>query len=141
LNCIFWNKLYLLKKAHRKLHKWIEKGAIISKDINGIPVNSGKSKLRCKICNKPLKLKQRYYCSIQCTNADKKSKMEGVDPQEVLDKLVYQSFVQVAKNYGISDNGLRKWLKTKHNLDKTTLSQALSTLREGAETSGGVKSP
>ena len=46
--------------------------------------------------------------------------------------------VSVAKDYNISDNGLRKYLKVKHNLDKETLSQVLSTLKEGAEATGEV---
>lgn len=133
------NLIVLSKKAHRKLHKWIQNGAFISKGINGNSVNSRKPKLRCKVCNKPLKLKQRYYCSTACTNNDKKSKMDGISLNEILEKLSKSNMFQVAKEYNISDNGLRKWLKTKHNLNKATLSEALSTLKERAETSGEVQ--
>lgn len=134
------NLIVLSKKAHRKLHKWIENGAFISKDIKMNPVNSKKPKLRCKVCNKPLKLKQHSYCSKQCEYSNKVSKLENVEVGEVLKQLTKLSMVQVSKLYNVSDNGLRKWLLVKHNLDKATLSQALSTLKEGAETNGEVKS-
>ena len=132
------NLIVLSKKAHRKLHNWIENGAFILKDINGNSVNSREPKLRCKVCNKPLKLKQKYYCSKNCTVSDKVSKMDGIPLKEILDKLRKNSMVRVANEYNISDNGLRKWLKTKHNLNKATLSEALGTLKERAETSGEV---
>lgn len=131
------NLIVLSKSSHVKLHHWINNGAFISKDIKVNPLNSGKPKLGCKrciVCNYPLKLKQSKYCSQSCTNSDRKSKMGSVNLKEVLEKLSKSSFVQVAKEYNISDNGLRKWLKTKHNLDKAILSEALSKLRERAET-------
>lgn len=133
------NLIVLSKAAHRKLHVWINNGAFISKDVNGNPVNSGKPKLRCKVCEKSLKLKQKYYCSVECMLEAKTSKMDGILLEEVLIKLSSNSFVQVAKEYNISDNGLRKWLFTKHGFNKATLSEALSTLKERAETSGEVQ--
>lgn len=134
------NLIILDKTSHRKLHKWIDRGAPILKDIERIPINSMESKLRCKCCDKPLKLTQKYYCSTECTLKDRKSKLDGVSLEDILQKLSTQSMVKVAKQYNVSDNGLRKWLKSKHNLDKITLSEALSTLRERAETSGEVQS-
>ncbi len=134
------NLIVLDKRSHRKLHRWIDKGAPISKDIGENPVNSGNPKLRCKICQKPLKMKQRFYCSKACTLSDRKEKMDGVELEEVMLKLSKKSMVKVAEEYQISNNGLKKWLKREHNLDMATLSEALSTLRERAETSGEVQS-
>ena len=134
------NLIVLSKRAHKKLHKWIENGAFISKDMDGNSVNSGNPKLRCECCNKPLKLKQKHYCSSSCMLSAKTSKLDGISLDDVLARLSKSSMVNVAKEYGVSDNGLRKWLKTKHNLNKATLSEALSTLKERAETSGEVKS-
>ncbi len=133
------NLIVISKAAHCKIHSWINNGAFMSKDINGNPVNSGKPKLRCKICEKPLKLKQKHYCCVDCMLADKTSKMDGIELADVLKKLSTSNFVQVAKEYNISDNGLRKWLFTKHGFNKATLSEALSTLKERAETSGEVQ--
>lgn len=138
-NCIS-NLIVLSKKAHRRLHTWINNGAFISKDINGNSVNSVKPKLRCNVCDKPLKLKQRHYCSKKCLLASKVSIMNKYSLEEVIYYLKENSFVKAGKHFGISDNGLRKWLFTKHGFNKATLSQALGTPKEGAETSGEVKS-
>ena len=134
------NLVILSKKSHGKIHKWIDKGAPISKDIERIPINSMKPKLRCKVCSKPLKLKQTAYCSVPCRQFDKSSIMDEHDLDEILFKLSKSSVVQVAKHYSISDNGLTKWLHRRHGLNKAILSEALSTLRERAETTGEVKS-
>lgn len=140
-NCIH-NLIVLNKSYHRRLHKWIQAGAPILKDIERISVNSTKPKLRCKCCNKPLKLKQKNYCSKSCylKGKEENSKMNNISLEEVMNKLSNSSMVKVASEYNISDNGLKKWLFTKHNFNKVTLSEALSTLRERAETSGEVQS-
>jgi len=134
------NLVVLSKSHHRRLHRWIEGGAPILKDIERISVNSKKPTLRCKCCEKPLKLKQKDYCSKECylKGKEKNSIMNNIPLQEVLEKLSKSSMVKVASEYNISDNGLRKWLFNKHNFNKATLSEALSTLKERAETSGGV---
>ena len=119
------NLIVLSKKSHGKLHVWIENGIFINKNLTGI-----NNCLRCKICSKPLKLKQLYYCSNDCMLLDKKSKMDGISLDEVLNKLIYNPMYIVAKDYNISDNGLMKWLLTKHNLDKTTLKEKIKTLKK-----------
>ena len=134
------NLIILDKKSHNKIHKWINRGAPLPKGSERIPVNSEKPKLRCGICNKPLKLKQRFHCSKHCMLLGKKSKMDGVSLDNLLLELSNSPMYSVAKKYRITDNGLKKWLFKKHGFNKATLSEALSTLRERAETSGEVKS-
>lgn len=120
------NLIILSKKSHGKLHKWIDKGAFIS-------VNSDTRKCRrCNVCEKPLKLKQKCYCSEYCMLSDKKIKLEGVPLEDILGKLTHKSFVAVGKEYGISDNGLRKHLKTKHGLHKDALTELLDIRKHGA---------
>lgn len=140
-NCIH-NLVVLNKCHHRRLHRWIKDGAPILKNIERISVNSTKPKLRCKCCNKPLKLKQKDYCSKSCylKGKEQSSKMNTVSLEEVLNKLSISSMLKVATDYNISSNGLKKWLFTKHNFNKVTLSEVLSTLKKRAETSGEVKS-
>jgi hypothetical protein len=133
------NLIVLDKKFHGRLHRWINRGAPMLKDIERIPFNSVKSKLRCEICNTPLKLKQRRYCSFTCMQKDRKSKMQNIGLEEVLSKLSHRSMLSVSKDYNISDNGLKKWLFKKHHFNKTTLSEALNTFRERTETSGEVQ--
>lgn len=91
------NLIVLYRRAHKKLHKWIENGAFISKDINVNSVNSGKPKLRCKICNKPLKLKQKNFCSKTCLSSSRQSKMDEARLEDVLNDLITIPFIQVNK--------------------------------------------
>ena len=134
------NLIILEKRSHRKLHAWIDKGAPVLKNTGENPVNSGNPKSRCKVCEKPLRTAQRFFCSQACVKASKKSKMEGVELSEVLNKLASRSAEKVAKDYGLTGNGMKKWLRTKHNLDTAILSETLGTLKGRAETSGEVKS-
>lgn len=134
------NLIILEKRSHRKLHGWIDKGAPVLKNTGENSVNSENPKSRCKICEKPLSYAQRFFCSSICTKASRKSKMEGIELADVLNKLLVRSAEKVAKDYGLTGNGMKKWLRVTHGLDTATLSEALSTLKERAETSGEVKS-
>lgn len=124
------NLIILSKKSHGRLHKWIDGGAIISKQIDSKNANNHGELLRCMACNKPLKLKQRHYCSTACLSLNRYSKMEGVNLSDVLQKLSNNSFVKVSSEYGISDNGLRKWLNVKHGLNKQRLNEIIIETRK-----------
>lgn len=114
------NLLVIDRGQHAKIHTWIEKGApIIERDSeNG--VNSGKPKdyeppktsKNCKNCgtfffnlNKSVK-----YCSHSCATfstrkVDRPSKSD-------LEKLIWEKpFTEIGKDYGVSDNTIRKWCK------------------------------
>lgn len=134
------NLIVLLKSSHSKLHQWLNNGAVTSKDVSLNPVNSKKPKSRCENCNQVLYSKLKRFCCRECRLEMSGSKMDEYSLEHVLSVFLNKkSFLQVGKYFNISDNGLRKWLKTRHNIsDKATLSQALSTLKEGAETSGEV---
>jgi len=129
------NVIILPKKSHMKLHKWFDNGAMMSKDINGIGVNSKNPKLRCKVCDKPLNRKLMKYCSVTCDKIDRKSSMDVVTLQQIKqDFIELKTYVAVSKKYNLSDNGLRKWLRTRFGLSKETLSEALGKPGERAET-------
>lgn len=99
------NLIVLEIKQHVKLHKWMQRGFPIDREGKGIV-------LRCSICGKPLKEKLKYFCSEDCKtiSRNKNCKMCNVTKQEILEKLETRSMVSVAKDYNISDNGLKKWL-------------------------------
>jgi len=78
------NLIIVDKKTHRKIHHWIKSSDAIVKAIDENRMNSGKSKLRCRNCKKPLKLKQKLYCSVDCMSAQRKSKMDNFDLETVL---------------------------------------------------------
>lgn len=129
------NLIVLSKKSHGKLHKWIDGGAVISKAAIDISTNLGVRKCRrCDVCEKPLKLKQKRYCSEHCMLSYKKLKLDGIPLEDILSKLTQKSFVAVGKEYGISDNGLRKHLRTKYGLHKDALMKILD-IRKNAGTS------
>ena len=45
-----------------------------------------------------------------CVDCRTKEKRKNVPPKEDLEKLIYNtSFVQIGKQYGVSDNAVRKW--------------------------------
>lgn len=100
------NLLVLTSSGHAKLHRWLAR--IKYKPELSIEV-------RCEICEKPLKLKQRHYCSETChlSGREKNSKMHGVDKKDVLIKLKTRPMISVCKDYNMSDNGLKKWLNKK----------------------------
>ena len=93
----------------------------ISKDNHNI--------LRCEICNKPLKEKQKRFCSKVCTDKGITSKLDTLDVKVVLNEIAKTSMVRVAKHYGVSDNGLRKWLYSRGGLNKETLNSELKRIK------------
>lgn len=64
---------------------------------------------KCKLCGNPLTVEQKTYCSISCQRKD-----NGVNDKKVNKaiKLLSEgnSFLSVAKEMGVSDNAIRKWL-------------------------------
>ena len=64
---------------------------------------------KCKLCGNPLTVEQKTYCSISCQHKD-----NGVNDKKVNKaiKLLSEgnSFLSVAKEMGVSDNAIRKWL-------------------------------
>lgn len=109
------NLLVLTRSAHRKLHLWLIKIGYKGGDSVGANVYDNKSAVRCAICEFPLRLKQKEYCSTDCwiIGRENKSVMKDVLVHEVKQKLETRPMYSVCKDYGISDNGLKKWLERK----------------------------
>lgn len=91
------NLIIVDKKTHRKIHHWIKSSDAIVKAIDENRMYSEKPKLRCKVCEKPIKLKQKQYCSVKCMSLNRTYKMDGVPLNVILQKLALSNFVQVAK--------------------------------------------
>lgn len=136
------NLLVLEHSQHTKLHNYLQKTGATLEESNGMHgVNSGESKLvpYCP-CGKILHSLQKKYCSKSCLDAaPKQRKVERPSKEQLSDDLQQMSWVAIGRKYGVSDNAIRKWAKT-YGIDKATLSQAESTLSEGAETTGEVES-
>lgn len=100
------NLIVLPGPHHHRLHGWLTFNNIkpIQKEI-----------LRCKICGNPLRLTlQSKYCSESCMRIGRKSIIDNVGLDQIKkDLFELKSLVKVGSKYGMSDNGIKKWLKVK----------------------------
>lgn len=73
-------------------------------------------KSTCLICNKINKRKRNNFCSTDCYNIyrNSNSKIPKID-ELVLKMNICNSICEIARQYSVSDNTIRKWLK-KYNL-------------------------
>lgn len=102
-------------------------------------MNSGKPKSRyCIRCDSSLQDKQINYCSEECSRISSR-RVERPSYEEIIADKSVMTMEAIGMKYGVSSNAVRKWLKT-YERDTAILSQAESTLSEGAETSGEVQS-
>ena len=139
------NLIVLTKSGHTKLHRWLNDCALNLKKLRKQRMNSEKPKLVYYIrCKKPL-LKNKKFCNAACQTINMRtnssSKLDIYSLNDVLCIIKkHGSILSASKYLDISGNGLRKWLKTRHNItNKAILSEALSTLKERAETIGEVQ--
>lgn len=134
------NLLILLRSEHMKLHSWMKSCVTNGKPLDDNRMNSKKSKATtCEECGISLQNKQTKYCSLECRDVgtSRKSKIPSKSElEELLDAKT--SYLALGRRYGVCDNAVRKWAR-KYGLLTTTLSQASSTLDEGAETTGEVE--
>lgn len=107
------NLIILPKKSHTMLHKFFKHAGIIIK---------AKEIRRCEGCDAELASFQRRFCSKQCESKMHKSPLDHISIEQFKsDFKELKSYVRVGKKYGISDNGLKKWLLVKHNTNKELL--------------------
>ena len=107
------NLIILPKKSHGMLHKFFIDAGIVIKP----------KKIRyCEGCNTELVSYQSKYCSKECQAKMHKSPLDDITLEQIKnDFKELKSYVRVGKKYGISDNGLKKWLSVKHNTNKDLL--------------------
>lgn len=135
------NLLVLERAQHAKLHMWLSSGAPGVEKYRENGMNSLKASFEkpqyCKYCEATLQRKQTDYCSTSCS-AYCSRKAERPTKKQLKTDIANMSIVKVGKKYNVSDNAIRKWMKS-YNLKKSTMSQAAGTLAEGAETTGEVE--
>lgn len=134
------NLIVLERSQHTKLHVWLKYGAcgIERLTMNGMNSVKAKDVRECQSCGKTLQKKQIKFCSQKCFDPTKR-KVERPSIETLLEDIKNMSMVKVGKKYGVSDNAVRKWLKS-YKISKPILIQAKDTSLEGAETTGEVKS-
>lgn len=94
------NLLLLPESQHVKLHAWMDKGCKISK--------TGDNPIKECSCGARIYSGEGKHCSLKCAGeACRKVKRPS---KEQLEKDVAEnSFLELSRRYGISDNAIRKW--------------------------------
>jgi predicted nucleic acid-binding Zn ribbon protein len=135
------NLLVLEKSQHGKLHVWLNSGAPGIERLRENGENSLKAKFDppqfCSNCGTTLQVKQKQYCSQSCKKIGL-CKVKRPAKDDLIADVDNMSMLAVGRKYGVSDNAIRKWLKS-YGLNKPTMSRASGTPEEGAETSGEVQ--
>lgn len=138
----YTNLLVLTKPQHGRLHAWLSAGAPGIERFRENGENSVKTKVElpkhCKICGLTLQDKQLSTCSESCSHL-RARKVVRPSKEQLKSDIQTLSLVKIGTKYGVSDNAIRKWLKS-YSLTKSILSRAEDTSSEGAETSGEVES-
>ncbi len=98
--------------CHLRLHNWIDAGSPVHESYvrKSVP-NYGVSKPLCKVCDKPVSEHDNEYCSNECRGLDHR-KTERPSAEELIKLLKQFSYVKVGGFFGVSDNAVRKWVKT-----------------------------
>jgi hypothetical protein len=108
-NNLIENLRILCPNCHSQTDSFAGKGKrkIGKKDRKTICVN------KCVFCNLDYeaKDKKQKYCSYNCHKKSLK-KIDRPSKEQLLIELSQSNYVQVGKKYGVSDNAIRKWLKT-----------------------------
>lgn len=97
------NLIVLTRADHIKLHMWLNKYTFVKLD-------KFKDKY-CSTCGKKIKLTLKY-CGEICykKSIENKNKPSREELNTIMTNS--QSLLQVARHYQISDNGVRKWLRS-----------------------------
>lgn len=98
------NLIVLLKSQHAKLHRWISKGT---------PYKiKNKITHHCLICGNSLQGKQIKYCCDKCSRTASRKLENRPSIEILLEELKDIPYYKLCKKYGVSDNALRKWVKS-----------------------------
>lgn len=101
---------------------------------HGKPKSKKPRKLKvCPECNKEFP-GSNVYCSEDCYNKNRRSKLRPSVFQLLEDFKERKSFLKVAEKYGISDNAVRKWCKLYGILDMVKgYSRPQTLVQDGSE--------
>ena len=87
--------------------KWID----INNDINKMMLLNNKKEGRiCAICNNEF-FKYTKYCSSECCEIGKRKVKDRPSKEQLLKEIEKTNYCIVGKEYGVSDNTIRKWIK------------------------------
>lgn len=104
------NLLVLLRSQHARLHAWL--GAVKIERLDGIGANSENPEISyCVVCGRTLQEKQKRCCCPE-HSALVTRKVRRPTTVELREQLkTSKSMVALGKQYGVSDNAVKKWCK------------------------------
>ena len=98
------NLILLTREMHGKLHAWIDKGC---------PFKTDYVEAYCETCGVFLYTRDSTkHCSTMCSDIAKRKVTDRPTIDELLSLLKNNSYVSVAKMFNVSDNAVRKWVKS-----------------------------
>lgn len=100
------------KASHIRLHYWIDAGNSIHDSYKPKETTYyGRAKPLCKVCKKQVNEHYAEYCSVQCRGKD--GRMISRPTKEELISLIQSlGYTQTGKLFDVSDNSIRKWVKS-----------------------------
>lgn len=106
---------------HIRLHHWIDAGCNIHESYKPKPsVYYGRPKPSCKVCGSVVADHFGVYCSNECRALDARKIKDRPTEELLIMRLQNSSYLQVGKDYGVSDNAVRKWVRS-YGYDPKTL--------------------
>lgn len=104
--------ILLCKNCHSELHEKLWK----IEDINLVkfnrPIANVKVKSACGICGTMFFKHVSKYCSKECADISRRKVKIRPCKEKLQHEVDIDGFVKVGKKYGVSDNTIRKWLKS-----------------------------
>lgn len=101
------------QQMHIRLHHWIDAGCKVHESYE--PKAStyyGRPKPACKVCGNTVTEHFGMYCSTECMGAGNRKVKERPSQDELVRLIKSMGYLQVGKLYGVSDNAIRKWVKS-----------------------------
>ena len=139
LNNRLENLIVISESQHTKLHAFLRRCGFDKKLSNEHRMNSEKTNPVCENCGLTLQYKQIRFCCDECVREYNRIQNGRPSLDHVFELSKKMSKEAIGRMYGVTGKAVAKWL-TKYNAGMSTLSQAVGTLTEGAETNGEVQS-
>jgi len=113
-----WANLLVLDYVqHAKLHRWLGRAGY-EPDFKVHAYSSDAKQLRsilsethrCAVCRYPI-ARRFVFCSKRCSHLSSR-KVERPPIRKLLRQIADEGYLAVGRSYGVSDNAIRKWVRT-----------------------------
>ncbi len=100
------------RRAKKLLRNLIDENNKISFMIMTDMHTTEENNKKCLVCDNDVASNKFDYCSQDCYKFSSRKVKDRPSREELIEQLKTTSYVQLGKKYGVSDNSIRKWLKT-----------------------------